>query len=62
MPLEIAEKNLARHVDADGHPGQRDREQVRAIGDRILADGVADVDDLRVARDRQHDATADGGC
>ena len=50
-----------RDVDPDREPRHGRREEVGAVADRVLRDRVADVDDLRVARDREHDAAADGG-
>ncbi len=44
--------------DRDVHPGrevrQRESEQEAAIADRVLPHRVPDVDDLRVAADREH--------
>ncbi len=49
------------HVDADREVGEGEAEQECPVADRVLADGVGDIDDLRVAADGQHDRAAGGG-
>ena len=49
-----------RHVDADRHVREGERERARALPDRVARHLVADVDDQRIRRDPVHHATADG--
>jgi hypothetical protein len=49
-----------RDMHADREVGEREAQQKRAVPDRVLADGVADVDDLRVRTDPEHHSSARG--
>ena len=67
-PLLVAQRERAaraadtgvddRQVDADGHVGQRAREDERALEDLLRRDPVRDVDDLRLGRDPLDHAVA----
>ena len=48
-------------MHARRHERQRRAQDERAVADRVLPDGVGQVDDLRVRADREHDPAADGG-